>query len=253
MAFSPNGQLLALGTFDAVRLYHLASATEVGNLPGDYGGVDSLSFSPDGKWLAVGCWTNTALVCDVAALTAAKMPAANKLTAKEREALWDDLKSNNGAKAYQAVLRLGAAGKESVAFVRERLKGEVGADPNEKRIAQLIADLDDESFDKREAATAALERLAEKAEPALRRALENMPSVELQTRARRLLDRLKDPNATTPSEELVKLRLLETAASIRAPEARDLLKELAKGDPEARLTQEAKAALKRWDRSANPP
>ena len=219
----------------------------------DRPGVNSLAFSPDGKWLAVGGYANTALVCDLAALTAAKLPPAAKLTAKEGDALWDDLKSNDGAKAYQAVVRLGRSGKESLPFLKERLKGGIDADPNEKRIPQLIAELDDESFDKREAATAALERLAQKAEPALRRALETTQSAEVKIRAGRLLEKLKDPNALAPPEELVKLRLLEALANIRTPEARDILNELAKGNPESALTREAKAALKRWDRRSPSP
>jgi len=64
-------------------------------------------------------------------------------------------------------------------------------------------------------------------------------------RAKRLLEKMNDPLSPLPSEELVKLRMLEVLIKSGTPEARDLLKELAKGDPEARLTQEAKAALDR--------
>jgi WD40 repeat protein len=248
LAFSPDGQLLALGALDAMHLIHLASGREIASVKADRPGVDSMAFSPDGKWLAHAGYANTVLVCDVAALTAGKMPSVAKLTAKDLDALWSDLKSNDGAKSYQAVVRLGASGKESIPFLKERLKGGIDADPNEKRIPQLIADLDDESFDQREVATAALARLAEKAEPALKQALATTQSVEVKMRAGRLLEKLKDPNATAPSTELVKIRLLETVANIRTPEARATLQELAKGDPESRLTQEAKAALKRWDR-----
>jgi WD40 repeat protein len=246
LAFSPDGKLLAVGGPDVVRLFHLVSGRAVGRLDAYRGEVDSLAFSPDGKWLAVGGHANTALVCDVAALTTGQMPEVGKLTAKELDALYDDLKSADGAKAYVAVTRLAASGKESTPFLKERLKGEPG--PDEQRIARLIADLDDDSFDVRERASAALERLGTKAEAALRQALAETKSAEVRRRAELVLAKFKPPASPLPSEELVRLRMLEALARSGTPEAREFIKELAKGDPEARLTQEAKAALRRWDR-----
>jgi WD40 repeat protein len=250
LAFSPDGKLLAVGVQNVVRLFHLVSGREVGRVDAYRGRVDSLAFSPDGKWLAVGGYANTALVCDVAALPAGQVPAAARLTAKELEALCDDLKSADGAKAYQAVTRLAASGKESTLFLKERLKGEPA--PDRQRIARLIADLDDDSFDVREKAGAALERLGTEAEAALTRALEETGSAEVRRRVERLLAKLKNPPSPLPSEELVKLRMVEALATSGTPEARDLIKELAKGDPDTRLTQEAKAALRRWDRRESP-
>ena len=86
------------------------------------------------------------------------------------------------------------------------------------------------------------------AEPALRRALETTESAEVRARVRELLGKLKDPDAL-PAAVLAKLRALEAVANMETPEARDLLKELAKGDAKDPLTQEAKAALKRRDAS----
>jgi WD40 repeat protein len=243
LAFSPDGKLLAVGGQDVVRLYLPASGREIARVDAYQGRVDSLAFSPDGKWLAVGGSANTALVCDVAALTAGKIPEAAQPTAKELDSLWGDLNGADGAKAYRAVTRLAAAGKESTPFLKERFKAEPA--PDERRIARLIADLDDPSFEVREEATAALARLGKKAEAALTRALEKTESTEVRVRAKRLLEKINDPLSPLPSEELVKLRMLEVLTKSGTPEARDLLKELAKGDPEARLTQEAKAALDR--------
>jgi Flp pilus assembly protein CpaB len=250
LAFSPDGKLLAAGGSDVVRLYHAASGREVARVDAYRGRVESLKFSPDGKWLAVAGEANTALVCDVVALTAGQMPEAAKLTAQELDALCDDLESADGAKAYRAVLRLAASGKESTPFLRERFEGELA--PDRQRIARLIADLDNGSFEVREKASAALERLGAYAEAALTRALEETGSAEVRRRVERLLAKLKNPPSPLPSEELVKLRMVEALATSGTPEARDLIKELANGDPETRLTQAAQAALKRWDRRESP-
>jgi len=206
------------------------------------GKPESLAFSPDGKWLAVAGSANTALVCDVAVLTAGKVPAPAKLTAKDLDALWDDVRHADDAEAYRAVGRLAASAKESLPYLKDRLKEDVDG----PRIARLIADLDDSAFDVRKKAVAALQDLGPAAEPALRRALETTESAEVRARARELLGKLKDPDAL-PAAVLAKLRALEAVANMETPEARALLKELAQGEAKDRLTQEAKAALKRMD------
>ncbi len=244
LAFSPDGKLLAAGGEDVIRLIHLASGREVGRLEAYRGKVESLAFSPDGKWLAAAGSANTALVCDVAALTADKLPKPAKLTAKELAALWDDLRSTDDAKAYRAVGQLAASAKESAPFLKERLQGK--DDLDKRRIAQLIADLDDNAFAVREKASASLQELGPLAEPALRQALEKTESAEVRTRVRALLGKLED-SAAVPLEVLVKLRALEALANCGTPETHDILKELTKGAAETRLTQEAKAALDRLD------
>ena len=59
----------------------------------------------------------------------------------------------------------------------------------------------------------------------------------------RLLDALKGP--VPPGERLRALRAVETLEHIGTPEAQEVLKKLAAGAPEPRLTQEAKASLER--------
>jgi hypothetical protein len=247
LAFSPDRKLLAVGGDDVVRLSQFACGLEVGRLDAYRGKPESLAFSPDGKWLAVAGSANTALVCDVAVLTASKVPAAAKLTAKDLDALWDDLKAADGAKAYRAVCRLAASPEDSLPLLKDRFR----AGLDEQRIAGLIADLDDNAFAVREKASAALQELGLEAEQALRRALETTESAEVRARTRELLGKLKDPVAL-PAAVLAKLRALEAVANMDTPEARELLKDLAQGEAKDRLTQEAKAALKRRDARKNP-
>lgn len=106
--------------------------------------------------------------------------------------------------------------------------------------------MDDDEFTVRERATIELANLGTAAEPALRKALQGAASAEARLRAQRLLDGLKK---TEPSIEWVATgRCLELLEQLHVPEAGALLRTLAAGDPEARLTQEAKAALARLSR-----
>ena len=53
---------------------------------------------------------------------------------------------------------------------------------------------------------------------------------------------------TLPPETLRAVRAVEVLESINIPKARQLLTQLAKGTPAARLTREAKATLQRLER-----
>jgi hypothetical protein len=134
-----------------------------------------------------------------------------------------------------------------VAFLGERLKG-VPA-PDERRIARLIADLDD-SFARREKAYRELVSLGARGAPALRRALQGQASVEVRRRVERLLERLGS-STEAPPPELVRLRVVEALEANGTTEARKLLAELAAGPAASPLTREAKASLERLSR--RPP
>ena len=56
--------------------------------------------------------------------------------------------------------------------------------------------------------------------------------------------------SASAGEQLQALRAIEMLETVRTPQAQQLLGELAKGAPEVRLTQEAKASL---ERLAKPP
>jgi hypothetical protein len=248
LAFSPDGRLLAGGGPEgAVSLWDLATGAVAGRLRADLGAVGSLAFSRDGTRLAVAGDSPAALVCDVAALCGkkdlgqlAQLPAP---TAEELEGLWADLAGADGARAYRAVRRLGAARPRGATFLESRLKGAPA--PEEGRIARLVASLDSDDFATREKASAALEALGARAEPALRQALQGNPSPEVRRRAQRLLQRLRTTAERPPSPELVCLRAVEALEANGTPEARKALAGLAAGPASSPLTAEAKAALLR--------
>jgi len=73
--------------------------------------------------------------------------------------------------------------------VQEGLRPLLGIDA--KRIAGLISELNSDDYATREKATLELEKLAELATPALRKALTNSPSLEARRRIERVLAREK--------------------------------------------------------------
>ena len=77
---------------------------------------------------------------------------------------------------------------------------------------------------------------------ALRHALRIHPSPEVRRRVDQLLEKL---DLAKSPQRLQGLRTVEVLEHIGTPEAQAVLKSLAQGAPEARLTQEAKAGLDR--------
>jgi HEAT repeat protein len=110
-----------------------------------------------------------------------------------------------------------------------------------KRLGQLIADLDNDDFAVRERAQRELERMGEDAAPVLRKALAGKPALEVRRRIESILKMARRLSLET----LQVVRAVEVLENIGTPEARELLKSLADGVPEAVLTQEAKASLER--------
>jgi WD40 repeat protein len=242
MAFSPDGRLLALG--DAVgrlRLISAATGKELKRLQGHRNGFTCLAFAPDGKTLASGNWDTTALIWDISGLSERKEEPSAALGAEQLGSRWTELRSDDAAKAYRAIQDLVAAPTQSVPFLAQRVQPH--ATVTDKRIAQLITELDNERFESREAATIELAGLEKRAEPLLRKTLANDPSPEVRRRLESLLGYLQGPVTFAPTQRLMRtIEVLEHAAT---PEARQFLQKLAAGAPDARLTREAKAALER--------
>jgi HEAT repeat protein len=98
------------------------------------------------------------------------------------------------------------------------------------------------SSGRRDAATKELENLGDQAAPALKKALEGKPSPELRKRAEALL---AVPFLVRSPEVLQRLRTVQALEYIGSREARQVLEDLAAGDPATRETREAKASLER--------
>jgi len=231
IAFSPDGRLLAVAEKQRVKLWEVAARRELKGFEGHRGAITSVAFTPDGKALISAGEDCTALIWDLGAVA----PPAEVGGRKVR---WDDLRDSDRLRSYAAFCRLRAAPDDALTLLRTNLKP--AAAVSAERLADLIKKLDSDSFEVREQATEELKKHGQAAEKALRQAAGNKPSVEAGRRIDMLLADL-DSGADW-QRALTALKLLE---ELPAATARELLQSLSKGDPDSRLTREAKALLQR--------
>ena len=245
VAFDPAGRLWAFGGQDGtVHVYHLATGKEIHAFKGHDDAISALAFSPDGKVLVSGSCDTTALVWDLTAVRQQDRVPEVKVTGATIKNLWLRLGAADPARAWPALASLIAAPTATLPLLRESLRPATADD--DKRIAQLIKELDDEDFAVRDKASEELRTIGEPAAPALRKAKDRPASVEVARRIEDLLKLLQD--GIVSPDRLRQLRALEVLERIGNPDAKKLLQSLTRGVPEAALTREAAAALRRLSR-----
>jgi hypothetical protein len=230
-----------MGSWGTVRLLEPETFRERARFEGHESDVSALVFAPDGRSLASASPDTTAVLWDVTGRQKdGRLPAA-PLSAEELRARWEDLLTDDAARAYRAVWALVAAGAQTETLLKEKLQPPKPVD--EKRVARLLADLDADEFARRESASAELEKVGAGAEAGLRRLVDKPPSSEAYLRASRLLERLGDKFASPDRRRAV--RAVEVLEQRNTPAARELLESLTKGEPNGWLAQEARESLRR--------
>ncbi|HWG44722.1 MAG TPA: WD40 repeat domain-containing protein [Gemmataceae bacterium] len=238
LAVSPDGRFLAQGHYDgSISIRGTATGKDLAQLRGPQGIIHTLAFSPDSRLLASGGANGTILVWKLP--DSDGLPAT--LKAEAAASLWQALADTDAVNANRALGGLAAAPAQAVPLIKERFRATPPrVDP--KRLARLIANLDDDVFKVREKATRELAEAGSDAADALRKALANDPSVEAKGRIEGLLNRLDKGGS---SEHLRHLRAIEVLERIGTPAAKDVLRELAGKPLSEELGEEIRASRRR--------
>ncbi len=174
---------------------------------------------------------------DLVALIRAAVPPP-----REQDALWLDLGAATSPTRNTALLGLAWTGDQGVRYLATRLKPAGAGGP---AVTQAIENLSDQNPAVRQKATKELEEAGEIAETKLRAALAQKPGLDLTRRLQDLLARIDKMRTAPPPETLRVIDGVVVLERIASDDARRLLDLLAKGNPDAILTERAAAAIER--------
>jgi WD40 repeat protein len=255
LALSPDGRYLAAADgryhtsadqadWDA-KVWDLFAGQPVLVLSGHQGPVNGIAFAPDSIKLATAGEDGTVIVWDMLALSAEQEKRGHRgIDELELGCLYSDLESLDAVKAFHAMVLLAHYPDRSVPLFQNRLARLVKRE--QKGIKRLLADLDAEQFEVREAATRELRDFGIDLAGDLDLALAGKPSAEMR---RRLEDLLNDVRNETPSPDALRReRMLTVLEWMATNDAVALLRRLAQGVPDGALSSRANSALERLGR-----
>ncbi|MGH7170798.1 MAG: WD40 repeat domain-containing protein, partial [Gemmataceae bacterium] len=231
-----------------IHLWEVATGKERGRLHGHLPyEIGSLALSADGRMLVSGGYDTQGFVWDVTGRMPDGQWRTTTLSSEQRRAAWETLASTDAKAAYRASWQLVADPDGTVTFLKEQVRPI--ARPEPAQVARWITGLDSPEFAERERAERALEAHGETVAAEMRRTLTQKPSLEVRRRIEALLEKLQ---GVPQGRQLQALRVLEVLEHLNTSEARTLLRKLADGASGARLTAEARLALRRCQTRRSP-
>lgn len=242
LAFSPTGRWIALGYSDGhISLLETVTCRAFRVRAGHHGTITQVSFSPCGKYVLTSGADSTVLVWEVANcfLTSGAMSSLSA----DPAVLWRALSSPDPAVGGAAIV---LSARNPAPFLRsaEHQVRSIPPIPSAK-LRRWLRDLEEDDFATRVNAEERIERIGPHVASRLRDVIQKSPPLETRFRLQKILSRLacrKPPHYLRDARVIGVLESLDTPAAVR------LLRELARGAPEAVLTQVARAALARCKR-----
>jgi hypothetical protein len=241
--FSPDSRtLLSSDPQGVIHLREVATGEERATFKGHLSGswTSGLVLSADGRILVSTGGDAQLLVWDLTGRMPDGQWHPTHLSPQQRRAAWEQLASADAKAAYLAMWQLSADVEGTVALLREQVRPIVQPKPGQ--VARCLAALDADAFAERERAAKELEQLGQPIAADLRQVLSQKPTLEVRRRIEALLEKLE---GLPQGRQLQALRAVEALEHIDTPDAHRLLKSLSEGAAGARLTEEARQALRR--------
>jgi WD40 domain-containing protein len=243
-AFSPDGLTIATASRagSPVFLWDVPSGKRFATASGNPR-TETVQYTPDGRRLLTGSDDTTIMGWDMTRPEWRSRTFSSNLSERDVATHWDRLRNAKPDEAYRSKWALVGDPKNTVEFLRTRLHPAPSI-PAE-RIKACIADLDAKEYSVRDRAQRELQNHFDQSEEPLRKALAGAVSVEARSRINRILD--ANFAAIPQPDQLRDLRAIEVLEQIGTPEARDLLRRLAKSEVPTAISRDAAESLKRLE------
>jgi hypothetical protein len=239
-ALSFTSKLLAVGGANGnVTVYDLIQDKRRRHFSGHRAAVNGLHFAPGGGPLLSSGEDGLMFFWDVHAPPLAD--AAPEPGEADLSAAFDRLGHAEPAEAYKAIDELSAHPAAAIKLLKKRLKPAAPIDA--KRVQQLVLDLRNASFAKRDHAMQELIKLDARVAPALEAVLRDNPNAETKRRIEKVFEALETKRSSP--ENLRGVRAVEVLERIGGTDAAAILQSLVAGAPGDRLTEAARESLRR--------